>query len=177
MDNTLLSDLNFTLHRDEVTLLMGAIGSGKSTVSLCLDGLYPAAVEGETTGRITFLGQDIATFPMGVLNQHIGIVFQDPEKQFCMINVEDELAFTLENLHTLPAQMSGMISEVLQLVGMEQHKYSKLYELSGGEKQKIALAFVLLSESEILILDEATVSLVSASTREFIHSRRRKAST
>src|SRR5699024_4600451 len=77
IDDPLLIDLDFTLHRNEVTLLMGASGSGKSTVSLCLNGLYPKAVEGETAGRITFLGKDIATYPPGVLNQHIGIVFQD----------------------------------------------------------------------------------------------------
>lgn len=168
IDTPLLIDLDFILHQDEVTLLMGASGSGKSTVSLCLNGLYPGAVEGEATGRITFSGKDIAKLPSGVLNQHIGIVFQDPETQFCMINVEEELAFTLENLHTPPAQMSGMITEVLKLVGMESYKHSKLHELSGGEKQKIALASVLLSEPELLILDEATVNLDPASTQEFV---------
>lgn len=168
IDAPLLIDLDFTLHRDEVTLLMGASGSGKSTVSLCLNGLYPGAVEGETSGRITFSGKDIATFPSGVLNQHIGIVFQDPETQFCMIHVEDELAFTLENLRTPPAQMDSMITDVLKLVDMETYKSSKFHELSGGEKQKIALASVLLSEPELLILDEATVNLDPASTREFV---------
>lgn len=168
IDDPLLIDLNFTLHHDEVTLLMGASGSGKSTVSLCLNGLYPEAVEGESNGCITFSGKDITNFPSGILNQHIGIVFQDPETQFCMIHVEDELAFTLENLQTPPAQMAGMITEALKLVGMESYKHSKLHELSGGEKQKIALASVLLSEPELLILDEATVNLDPASTREFV---------
>src|SRR5690625_4916795 len=168
IDEPLLVDLDFTLYRDEVTLLMGASGSGKSTISLCLNGLYPGAVEGESNGCITFKGKDIAKLPSGVLNQSIGIVFQDPESQFCMLHVEDELAFTLENLQTPESQMPGMISDILQLVGMEQYKTSKLHELSGGEKQKIALASVLLSEPELLILDEATVNLDPASTREFV---------
>lgn len=164
----LLSDLHFTLHRNEVTLLMGASGSGKSTISLCLNGLYPEAVEGEAAGRITFKGKNIAEFPSGAINQQIAIVFQDPETQFCMINVEDELAFTLENIHTPVHQMSSLISETLQLVGMEDYKHRKLHELSGGEKQKIALAAVLLLEPELLILDEATMNLDPASTQEFI---------
>src|SRR5690625_2380160 len=168
IDEPLLVDLDFTLYRDEVTLLMGASGSGKSTISLCLNGLYPGAVEGDVTGRITFKGKDIAKLPSGVLNQSIGIVFQDPESQFCMLHVEDELAFTLENLQTPESQMPGMISDILQLVGMKQYKTSKLHELSGGEKQKIALASVLLSEPELLILDEATVNLDPASTQEFV---------
>ncbi len=164
----ILSDLNFTLHKNEVTLLMGASGSGKSTISLCLNGLYPEAVEGEATGHITFKGKNIKEFASGTINQQIGIVFQDPETQFCMINVEDELAFTLENCHTPPAQMSKRITEVLRLVGMEEYKNHLLHELSGGEKQKIALAAVLLLEPEVIILDEATVNLDPASTEEFI---------
>ena len=168
MNAPLLKNLDFSLYRDEVTLLMGASGCGKSTVSLCLNGLYPDAVEGEAIGTIQFLGKDIRDFPSGVLNQRIGIVFQDPETQFCMIHVEDELAFTLENLQTPPDQMAGMITEVLKLVGMEEYKEKKLHELSGGEKQKIALASVLLSEPELLILDEATVNLDPASTYEFV---------
>src|SRR5699024_6049393 len=168
MNAPLLKNLDFSLYRDEVTLLMGASGCGKSTVSLCLNGLYPDAVEGEAIGTIQFLGKDIRDFPSGVLNQRIGIVFQDPETQFCMIHVEDELAFTLENLQTQPDQMAGMITEVLKLVGMEEYKEKKLHELSGGEKQKIALASVLLSEPELLILDEATVNLDPASTYEFV---------
>src|SRR5699024_2604323 len=147
---------------------MGASGSGKSTVALCLNGLYPGAVEGVATGQITFKGKDVTEFPPGVLNQSIGIVFQDPESQFCMIRVEDELAFTLENMRIPESQMSGKISEVLQLVGMESYKSRNLHELSGGEKQKIALASVLLAEPELIILDEATVNLDPASTREFV---------
>lgn len=168
IDDPLFVDLDFTLYKDEVTLLMGASGSGKSTVALCLNGLYPGAVEGVATGQITFKGKDITEFPPGVLNQSIGIVFQDPESQFCMIRVEDELAFTLENMRIPESQMSGKISEVLQLVGMESYKPRNLHELSGGEKQKIALASVLLAEPELIILDEATVNLDPASTREFV---------
>ncbi|WP_077330093.1 ABC transporter ATP-binding protein [Virgibacillus siamensis] len=168
ISNPLLSNLDFTLYNNEVTLLMGASGCGKSTIALCLNGLYPEAVEGESAGYIFFKGKNITKFPQGVLNQRIGIVFQDPESQFCMITVEDELAFTLENINTPTSKMTGLITEALQKVGMEDYKDCKLHELSGGEKQKIALAAVLLLEPELLILDEATVNLDPASTLEFV---------
>lgn len=166
--NPLLSNLTLNLYTDEVTLLLGASGSGKSTISLCLNGLYPEAVEGETTGDIMFKGKNIKDFPSGILNQQIGVVFQDPESQFCMIYVEDELAFTLENLNTPVSLMPELIKKTLQLVGMKGYERYKLHELSGGEKQKIALAAVLLLEPELLILDEATVNLDPASTQEFV---------
>lgn len=168
MENPLLSNINFTLNKNEVTLLMGGSGSGKSTISLCLNGLYPEAVEGESSGCITFKGKNIDEFLPGAINQQIGVVFQDPESQFCMLHVEDELAFTLENFGTPVTDMPALISKGLKLVGMEAYKNHKLHALSGGEKQKIALASVLLMEPELLILDEATVNLDPASTEEFI---------
>lgn len=168
ISNPLLTNINLSLHNNEVTLLMGASGSGKSTIALCLNGLYPEAVEGESSGHIYFQGKNITEFPQGSLNQRIGIVFQDPDSQFCMIKVEDELAFTLENINTPTSKMTGLITEALQLVGMEDFKDYKLHELSGGEKQKIALASVVLLEPELLILDEATVNLDPASTLEFV---------
>nr|WP_155671463.1 ABC transporter ATP-binding protein [Ornithinibacillus caprae] len=169
LKNPLLHNLSFTLHENEITLLMGASGSGKSTISLCLNGLYPEAVEGFARGDIYFQGKHIQDFPKGKLNQEIGIVFQDPESQFCMITVEDELAFTLENLNVPASEMAKRISEVLQAVDMESCKKEKIHELSGGQKQKIALAAVLLLEPELLILDEPTANLDPVSSIEFIH--------
>ncbi|WP_085991190.1 ABC transporter ATP-binding protein [Oceanobacillus senegalensis] len=169
LEKPVLDNLTFTLNKDEVTLLMGSSGSGKSSLALCLNSLYPDGVEGFSAGDIYFQGKNISDFPKGVINQHIGIVFQDPESQFCMITVEDELAFALENRKIPASEMPHRISEVLQIVGMEAYKERKIHELSGGQKQKIALAAVLLLEPELLILDEPTANLDPASSMEFIH--------
>ncbi|MEI3608539.1 ABC transporter ATP-binding protein [Pseudogracilibacillus sp. SO10305] len=168
LDEPILRGLDVILHENEVTLLMGPSGSGKSTLSLCLNGLYPEAVEGETAGTIMFRGAHLQDAQAGAWSKHIGVVFQDPEAQFCMIHVADELAFTLENMAIREHEMDEKIDEILLLVGMEKFKYRKLHELSGGEKQKIALAAVLLLEPTLLILDEATVNLDPHATESFI---------
>ncbi|GGK07925.1 putative HMP/thiamine import ATP-binding protein YkoD [Lentibacillus kapialis] len=164
----LLDGLDVTLNPNEVTLLMGASGSGKSSLALCLNGLYPEAVEGISSGDIFFLGKHIQDCERGELTQKIGIVFQDPESQFCMITVEDELAFTLENRKIPASEIFGKIESVLKAVGMQRFIHHKIHELSGGQKQKIALASVLLLEPELLILDEPTANLDPVSSLEFI---------
>ncbi|MCG5103675.1 ABC transporter ATP-binding protein [Oceanobacillus alkalisoli] len=168
LDKPLLNQLNFSLMDKETTLLIGSSGSGKSSLSLCLNGLYPEAVEGVSSGNIYYRGTNIQDYQKGELSQLIGIVFQDPESQFCMITVEDELAFTLENRKIAPSEMPERISEALSVVGMDGFQKRKIHELSGGQKQKIALAAVLLLEPELLILDEPTANLDPVSRIEFI---------
>ncbi|MEN2767420.1 ABC transporter ATP-binding protein [Ornithinibacillus xuwenensis] len=167
-DNQVLQDLSFSLYHNEMSMLIGASGSGKSSLALCLNGLYPEAVEGNSTGNIYFKDKHISDYATGELQQHIGIVFQDPESQFCMITVEDELAFTLENLNIPSSEMPKRILEVLHLVGMTNNKHKRLHELSGGEKQKIALAAVLLLDPNLIIFDEPTANLDPVSRIEFI---------
>ncbi|GAB3796149.1 ABC transporter ATP-binding protein [Virgibacillus kimchii] len=176
-EDPLLKNIHFSLYENETVLLIGASGSGKSSLALCLNGLYPEAVEGVSSGDIYYRGKHVQEFPKGELNQQIGIVFQDPDSQFCMIKVEDELAFTLENRKVPSMEMPQHISQALQDVGMEGFEKKKIHELSGGQKQKIALASVLLLEPELLILDEPTANLDPLSRVEFIdllHSLQQK---
>src|SRR5699024_5407126 len=79
LDERSLRGIDVILHESEVTLLMGPSGSGKSTLSLCLNGLYPEAVEGETAGTIMFRGAHLQDAQAGTWSKHIGVVFQDPE--------------------------------------------------------------------------------------------------
>jgi energy-coupling factor transport system ATP-binding protein len=164
----LIKDLTLTIHHQETILLIGPSGSGKSSLSLCLNGLYPDAVEGYAKGEIFYNGTPLDQFKKGEINQEIGVVFQDPESQFCMVTVENELAFTLENIKTSREEMSGKIDDILRAVGLVEDKHRPIHELSGGNKQKVALASVLLLNPTLLILDEPTANLDPASRFEFI---------
>jgi energy-coupling factor transport system ATP-binding protein len=164
----LLKNLTLTIHQQENILLIGPSGSGKSSFSLCLNGLYPDAVEGWAKGEISYNGTPLNHFKKGEINQEIGVVFQDPESQFCMVTVENELAFTLENINTPREEMTGKIDDILSAVGLIEEKHRPIHELSGGNKQKVALASVLLLNPTLLILDEPTANLDPASRFEFI---------
>ncbi|EWG12456.1 ABC transporter ATP-binding protein [Cytobacillus firmus] len=164
--NPIFKNVNFSLYPGEAVLLLGPSGCGKSTLAFCLNKLYPEAVDGELDGTISFKGKKFEEFRPGEINQHIGIVFQDPESQFCMTTVEDELAFGLENMKTPPEEIESKIDEALELVDLLPYKHTLIHTLSGGQKQKLALACVLSLKPEILILDEPTANLDPASSYE-----------
>ncbi|WP_053362511.1 ABC transporter ATP-binding protein [Bacillus sp. FJAT-27251] len=164
----LLKEISLTIRQQETILLIGPSGSGKSSLSLCLNGLYPEGVEGWATGEVKYNGTPLSQFKKGEINKEIGVVFQDPESQFCMVTVENELAFTLENIKTPRAEMAGKIDGILRAVGLTEEKHRPIHELSGGNKQKVALASVLLLNPALLILDEPTANLDPASRFEFI---------
>ncbi|UCZ52220.1 ATP-binding cassette domain-containing protein [Bacillus shivajii] len=166
--NPTIKNMNLRIERNETVLLMGPSGSGKSTLALCLNGLYPDAVEGWKKGSIYYKGENIESFEKGVLNKRIGVVFQDPESQFCMVTVENELAFTMENIQVPREEMKPRIEKIVRQVGIESLLKRPIHELSGGQKQKVALASVLLLEPELIILDEPTANLDPYSRKGFI---------
>ena len=167
-EKTLLEDINITIGTHETILLVGPSGSGKSTLALCLNGLYPDAVEGWQSGAVYFKGKNVNKYEKGEINQDIGVVFQDPDSQFCMITVEDELAFTMENIQIPRGDMKEKMIQALREVGLENELYRPIHELSGGQKQRVALASVLLLEPSLLILDEPTANLDPAARINFI---------
>ena len=99
-----LRDVDLTVEAGEAVLVLGPSGSGKSTLALCLDGLIPHVVESRLTGSVTVAGLVVADHPVHRLAREVGLVFQDPESQFCTLSVEDEVAFGLENVLTAPGR-------------------------------------------------------------------------
>lgn len=169
-DKSTLTNINFQLNQGESLLLLGASGSGKSTLTFCLNGLYPRELDGEMEGEVFIHGQRTTSYQPGELSRHVGIVFQDPDTQFCMLTVEDEVAFGLENIGMPHKEMKSKINEVLDLVGMLQYKTASLNTLSGGQKQKLALACILALEPQLLILDEPTANLDPVSAKDLVHT-------
>lgn len=169
-DSEIFTNLTFSIEKNQSVLLLGPSGSGKSTLAFCLNKLYPEAVDGVLKGSITFEGKNLDDYKSGELNQKIGIVFQDPESQFCMLTVEEEVAFGLENFHIPRAEMEAKIDRALELVGLQSEKKTINHTLSGGQKQKLALACVLSLEPEVIILDEPTANLDPLSSKELVET-------
>lgn len=147
-------------------MVLGPSGSGKSTLTLCLDGLIPHVVEGDYSGRVSVAGLLVGDTPVHVLAQQAGLVFQDPDAQFCTLTVEDEVAFGLENLGRAPGDIEAAIDAALDSVGLAGYRGRRLDMLSGGEKQRVALAAVLAMGPRLLVLDEPSANLDPRATSE-----------
>ena len=163
-----LRDVSFGVRRGESLLVLGPSGCGKSTLALCLNGAVPHAVAGDLSGAVRVDGVDTRDASMADLARRVGIVFQDPEAQFCMQTVADEVAFGLENLAVPPAEMDARIDQALGIVGLRDRRRERIERLSGGQKQRLALACVLAMRPEVIVLDEPTAQLDPAGAAEVI---------
>ena len=158
--------IDASFQSETFNLILGPSGCGKSTFLYALNGTVPGCYDGKLEGRVLLDGEEIAgTGPAG-LSDRIGLVFQDPECQFCTFTVEDELAFGLENRRVPPGEIGGRIDRALELVRMGEFRKAQISELSGGQKQKIAIACVLAMDPAVLLLDEPTANLDGSSRRD-----------
>jgi energy-coupling factor transport system ATP-binding protein len=158
-DKPALSDVTTTVEPGEVILLRGASGSGKSTLLRCLNGLVPHSTGGQFRGRVVVCGLDTRAHPPRQLGIHIGFVFQHPEAQFVLEDVEAELAFGLENLGLPRSLMRKRVEEVIDQVGINPLRRRRIDTLSGGERQRVAIAAALAMHPDALVLDEPTSQL------------------
>ena len=163
----ILQDLSFQVSPGEFVLLLGASGAGKSTLGLCLNGIVPH-VQGATEGELVVAGHRVREWPVSTLGSKVGIIFQDVESQLCMLYVRDEVAFGPENLRVPSAEVEQRVREALQFVGLLGSESKFVFELSGGQKQKVAVASILAMRPEILFLDEPTANLDPRSTNELV---------
>lgn len=164
-----LDDVNLDVEEGELLLIAGGSGSGKSSLARLLAGLIPAFYGGKLAGRVLFRGKSLTETASPHLNTQIGIVFQDPEKQLVMTTVEAEIAFGLENLGLPQEEMLRRLSEVMSFLGLTPLKDEFTANLSGGQKQKVALAAVLAMQPRVLILDEPTSQLDPPAADEFFN--------
>ena len=154
-----LKGINLKIGSGEFVLVTGPSGGGKSSLCRCLNGLIPHFYGGEIAGRVSVGGMDTLKHSTKELATRVGMVFQDPENQLVSMDVEREIAFGLENLAFPRDLIARRIEESLDTLGIAGLRYRQIHELSGGEKQKVAIASVLALHPDILVLDEPTSEL------------------
>jgi energy-coupling factor transport system ATP-binding protein len=157
-----LSGVSLDLRQGEYVGVVGPNGGGKSTLVRLLNGLLKP-----DSGRVLVSGRDPATEPFEV-RKHLGVLFQNPENGLVAPFVEDDVAFGLENLGVPREEMRERVARAIRTVGLEGFERREPHTLSGGEKQRVALAGLLAAEPEILVLDEPTSMLDSAGRMEVL---------
>ena len=167
-EGPVLKDLSLKAEEGEFLLLIGASGSGKSTLLRCLNGLIPHFYGGTMSGVVRAAGKDPLTLGPRGMSEVVGFVLQDPESQFVVDSVEDELAFAMENHNLDPALMRKRIEEVLDQINIAHLRHRKINTLSGGEKQRVAIGAVLTLQPRILVLDEPTSQLDPQAAEEVL---------
>lgn len=168
-----LVDVSFEIQTGSFVLILGRSGSGKSTLALNLVGIYPDYFGGRNQGRMLIKHPD-----RGLINRReleaadrfrlINMLFQNPEDQIVALTVEEEVGFALENYRFAPPEIHRRIDYALDLVGLDGFRRRETLHLSGGEKQRVALASMLALEPSILILDEPTSNLDPAGTADVL---------
>ena len=167
-----LDRVDMAIQPGETVLLLGPSGCGKSTLALCLNGLIPHLIEGEMEGQVRIQGRSTTSQLIRQLCQQVGEVFQDPETQLVMPRVSEEVAFGLENLAVPRPAMEARIEAALSQVGLLERRNDWVGSLSGGHKQRLALAAVLALHPSILVLDEPTANLDPLATATFFRTLR-----
>lgn len=164
----ILRDVSLEIGEGEFALVIGASGAGKSTLLRCINGLVPHFYGGVLEGTVRVAGRDPVQAGPAAMSRLVGFVFQNPEAQFVVDTVEAELAFAMENHNLPPAAMRKRIEEVLDQLGIAHLRERRISTLSGGEKQRVAIAAVLTLQPQVLVLDEPTSQLDPQAAEEVL---------
>lgn len=164
--NKAVESVNLSINRGEFVCLCGQSGCGKTTLlRLLKPSLMP---HGEISGSVQFLGKDIASLDKREQAFRIGFVMQDVENQVVTDKVWHELAFGLESLGIKTDEIRKRVSEMASFFGIDNWFHKKVTDLSGGQKQLLNLASVMVMQPDVLILDEPTAQLDPIATNEFL---------
>jgi energy-coupling factor transport system ATP-binding protein len=163
-----LHHFSLEVENGEMLLVVGESGAGKSTFLRAINGLIPHFYGGHFDGQVLVNGLDTRSVEPRDLSSHVGFVFQDPEAQFVVDVVENELVFALENAGIAPDIMRLRVEEVLDQLGIAHLRQRRISSLSGGEKQRVAIASVLTLQPSILVLDEPTSQLDPVAAEEVL---------
>ncbi len=167
-DRPAIQDVDLVIAEGMLALVCGLSGSGKSTLLRCINGLVPHFSGGTLRGAIRIAGLDPVQESPNMMSRHVGFVFQDPESQFVVDRVEDEIAFALENAAMPVDEMHTRVEVAMDMLKLTPLRNRSLDNLSGGEKQRVALASALVLKPNILVLDEPTSQLDAGSADELL---------
>lgn len=168
-----LKNINLKVNEGEFILIVGPSGCGKSTLIRLLNRIIPDYYGGTLEGNVYINNKDIDDFKKDEIVTNVGMVYQHPEKQIVLQDVEREIAFGLENLNKDINFMKRNVSEVMSLLSLNGIKEKQTDEISGGQKQRVAIASVLAMNPDILLFDEPISQLDPINGEEVLNSIKR----
>ena len=154
-----LREVHLDIPKGQCVLLCGASGCGKTTLTRLVNGLIPHFFEGSLSGKVTVKGMNVAETEISTLSDSVGTVFQNPRTQFFNTDTDSEIVFGLENRMLEPEKLRQQLERVTNDLHIEKLRGRNVFELSGGEKQKIAFASVYAANPDIFVLDEPSSNL------------------
>lgn len=158
-DVEVLKDVNLSIEEGKFTVIMGRTGAGKTTLAMLPNGIIPQLVEGTVKGTIIAAGKDSSKYRVQTMAREIGLVLQDPETQIFGRTVDEDTAFGPRNYLVPRDEIKERIKSALNKVRLDGYEKRQTSQLSGGEKQRLAIAGILAMDPSIIILDEPTSEL------------------
>lgn len=165
-ERPVVEDITLEIPAGTFAGITGAAGSGKSTLTYAMNGIIPHCYPGDFYGSVMVDGMDTCEVSLTDLSQVVGSVCQDIDSQIVTSIVEDEILYGLENFGVPHDQIEARVAEVLDAMGIADLRERTIASLSGGQKQKVAIASVLALHPKVLVLDEPTAELDPASSRQ-----------
>ena len=163
-----LFDINLKIYEGEKVLIIGESGSGKSTITKCINGFIPSSCPGEITGSVKVCGLNPAEEGIFGMSKHVGTVLQDTDSQFIGLTVAEDIAFAMENDNMDNALMHQKVNETADIVNVKELLKQVPTALSGGQKQRVSLAGILVDNVDVLLFDEPLANLDPAAGKKII---------
>ncbi|HSM25317.1 MAG TPA: ABC transporter ATP-binding protein, partial [Anaerolineaceae bacterium] len=164
-DEPTLKGVSLEIYPNTINVLVGPGGSGKSTLCSLFNGEIPHLLGGKFEGTVLVEGKDTNIEPVKNLSQQVGHMLQDPETMFATLYVEDEIAFGPENLLLEKNEISRRVEKLLDDIQLKPFRQNLVWNLSGGQIQKLGLAVILAMQPAMIVLDEPTANLDPHATR------------
>ena len=158
-NSSVLENIDLEIYEGELVVITGLSGCGKTTLTRILNGLIPNHYNGILNGEVKLLDKNLMDYRKGELAKYIGNVFQNPSDQFFATIADEEVAFVGENLGMPLDKLKLKTKETFEKMGISDLMDRKLSELSGGQKQKVAIASTLLYDTKIIFFDEPSSNL------------------